>query len=183
MPENRANPQGKANLRDRANPQGRANLLDRVNLWNRSKLGERNANAAFLLFVAALLVAVLAAAGLAGGENRRHAELYAEYERANALMDEQLYEDAYGVFERLKLAYPDSYVLELKLLDCEIGMNNADALFPHAERALEMNPLLAMNGSFMEVLAFCYENAGDAAAAQAVRSLAAGVAAGSEGQG
>ncbi|MDR1062002.1 MAG: hypothetical protein LBL83_12550 [Clostridiales bacterium] len=149
---------------------------------NRARLWGRNANAAFTLFVAALLVAVLVAAGLAGGENGRHAELYGEYERANALMDEQRYDEARGVFERLQQEYPDSYVLELKQLDCEIGMNNADALFPHAKRALEMNPLLAMNDSFMGVLAFCYENAGDAAAAQAIRELG-GAAAGAEGQG
>jgi tetratricopeptide (TPR) repeat protein len=144
---------------------------------NTEKLSGRGANALFLLALAVLAIAVLAAIGLADRESRRHAELYAEFEGASALMDEERYEEAYEIFGRLKSFYGDAYILELKQLDCEIGMNNADALFAHAQRALELNPLLARNSGFMNVLAFCYENAGDAASAQAIREYAAAYAA------
>jgi tetratricopeptide (TPR) repeat protein len=123
----------------------------------------------FLLAAAALAAAVLAAAAASESESGRHAALYAEYTRAEALIEENRYAEALPILERLQAVYRDAYVLELRQLDCEIGLDNADALLPHAQRALELYPLLARNAGFMNMLAFCYERIGDEASAESIR--------------
>ena len=131
----------------------------------------------FLLACLCLGVALIVAAVAVERDNAMHIAYYEEYEVANALFGNRLFEESYDIFLMLADVYPDSYTLELKMAVCAMNMDMWPEAVAHSLRTLELYPLLARDSDLMEAISHSLREIGEDATADWFDDYAAGISA------
>jgi tetratricopeptide (TPR) repeat protein len=118
----------------------------------------------FCIFIAVMVIGAIAASAMANAERQRHAANYANYKRANALLEEdEKLDEALKIYDDLAAVYPSSYILEYKAAVCEYYLSNPEAAKMRMLNALELYPMLVEDIDFLTILEDCYLQLDDSA--------------------
>ena len=125
------------------------------------KLSQASHKYIFLAACFCIVAALLAASAMADRDSARHRANYERYEAANALFTDKRFEESYKVYKELASIYSDSYVLELKMSICAMNLEMWEEAVTHSRRTLELYPLLAKDGDYMDSLAYSLRELGE----------------------
>ena len=122
----------------------------------------------FLISCLIIAAALIAAAALADRDRVMHISYYERYTAADELFKERNFAEPYEVYKWLATIYKDAYVLELKMAVCAMNMGLWEEAVEHSRRSIELYPLLAKDGDFMDSLSYSLRQLGEDEAAERI---------------
>ena len=134
----------------------------------RLKLSPQAHKNIFLISCLILAAGLITAAVLADRDRAAHLSYYEIYTAADEQFKEKNFTEPYETYKWLATIYTDAYVLELKMAVCAMNMGLWDEAVEHSRRTIELYPLLAKDGDFMDSFAYSLRQLGDDEAAERV---------------
>ena len=133
----------------------------------------------FLAIALFMLILTVISGYLADQDNKKHESYLSHYQEANRLFESGEYRTAQQYYSELALIYPEAYIIELKQSICALQQENIPEAISHAKQALALNPILAVDDDFMDILIYCYEYEEDEENLARIRSYSETVVEGS----